>query len=275
MKNTVVTFQEMKKKGEKISMLTAYDYSTAKLEDEAGVNSILVGDSLGNVILGYEDTISVTMEDMIHHGAAVARGAKNALVIIDMPFMSYQTSVYDAVVNAGRLMKEGRAGAVKLEGGIEVCPQIKAIVDAGIPVCAHLGLTPQSINAFGGFKVQGKTETAAKKLLEDALEVEKAGAFAVVLEGIPKKLADLVTEKLTIPTIGIGAGNGCDGQVLVYQDLLGMFSDFTPKFVKRYADIGEIMKEAFRQYFDEIQSGVFPGEEHQYKIVDDIIEKLY
>ena len=165
MKNTVVTFQEMKKKGEKISMLTAYDYSTAKLEDEAGVNSILVGDSLGNVILGYEDTISVTMEDMIHHGAAVARGAKNALVIIDMPFMSYQTSVYDAVVNAGRLMKEGRAGAVKLEGGIEVCPQIKAIVDAGIPVCAHLGLTPQSINAFGGFKVQGKTETAAKKLL--------------------------------------------------------------------------------------------------------------
>lgn len=275
MKNTVVTFQEMKKKGEKISMLTAYDYSTAKLEDEAGVNSILVGDSLGNVILGYEDTISVTMEDMIHHGAAVARGAKNALVIIDMPFMSYQTSVYDAVVNAGRLMKEGRAGAVKLEGGIEVCPQIKAIVDAGIPVCAHLGLTPQSINAFGGFKVQGKTETAAKKLLEDALEVEKAGAFAVVLEGIPKKLADLVTEKLTIPTIGIGAGNGCDGQVLVYQDLLGMFSDFTPKFVKRYADIGEIMKEAFRQYFDEIQSGVFPGEEHQYKIEDDIIEKLY
>lgn len=275
MKNTVVTFQEMKERGEKISMLTAYDYSTAKLEDEAGVNSILVGDSLGNVILGYEDTISVTMEDMIHHGAAVARGAKNALVIIDMPFMSYQTSVYDAVVNAGRLMKEGRAGAVKLEGGIEVCPQMKAIIDAGIPVCAHLGLTPQSINAFGGFKVQGKTESAAKKLIEDALAVQEAGAFAVVLEGIPKKLADLVTEKLTIPTIGIGAGNGCDGQVLVYQDLLGMFSDFTPKFVKRYANIGEIMKDAFRQYFEEIQSGVFPGEEHQYKIDDDIIDKLY
>lgn len=275
MKNTVVTFQEMKERGEKISMLTAYDYSTAKLEDEAGVNSILVGDSLGNVILGYEDTISVTMEDMIHHGAAVARGAKNALVIIDMPFMSYQTSVYDAVVNAGRLMKEGRAGAVKLEGGIEVCPQMKAIINAGIPVCAHLGLTPQSINAFGGFKVQGKTESAAKKLIEDALAVQEAGAFAVVLEGIPKKLADLVTEKLTIPTIGIGAGNGCDGQVLVYQDLLGMFSDFTPKFVKRYANIGEIMKDAFRQYFEEIQSGVFPGEEHQYKIDDDIIDKLY
>lgn len=184
MKNTVVTFQQMKESGEKISMLTAYDYSTAKLEDEAGVNSILVGDSLGNVVLGYEDTISVTMEDMIHHGVAVSRGAKNALVIVDMPFMSYQTSVYDAVVNAGRLMKEGRAGAVKLEGGKEVCPQIKAIVDAGIPVCAHLGLTPQSINAFGGFKVQGKTEAAAKKLLEDAMAIQEAGAFAVVLEGI-------------------------------------------------------------------------------------------
>ena len=254
MKNTVVTIQQMKEKGEKISMLTAYDYSTAKLEDEAGVNTILVGDSLGNVILGYEDTISVTMEDMIHHGAAVARGAKNALVVVDMPFMSYQTSVYDAVVNAGRLMKEGRAGAVKLEGGKEVCPQIQAIVGAGIPVCAHLGLTPQSINAFGGFK---------------------AGAFAVVLEGIPSKLANLVTEKLDIPTIGIGAGNGCDGQVLVYQDMLGMFSDFTPKFVKRYANIGEVMKEAFQKYMEEIQSGAFPSSEHEYKIDDDIIEKLY
>lgn len=275
MKNTVITFQQMKEKGEKISMLTAYDYSTAKLEDEAGVNSILVGDSLGNVILGYEDTISVTMEDMIHHGAAVARGAKNALVIIDMPFMSYQTSVYDAVVNAGRLMKEGRAGAVKLEGGVEVCPQIKAIVDAGIPVCAHLGLTPQSINAFGGFKVQGKSEDAARKILEDAKAIEKAGAFAVVLEGIPKKLADLITKELHIPTIGIGAGNGCDGQVLVYQDLLGMFSDFTPKFVKRYAEVGEVMKNAFKQYFEEIQSGAFPAKEHEYSIDDDIIENLY
>lgn len=275
MKKTVVTFQQMKEKGEKISMLTAYDYSTAKLEDEAGVTSILVGDSLGNVILGYEDTISVTMEDMIHHSAAVARGAEHALVIVDMPFMSYQTSVYDAVVNAGRLMKEGRAGAVKLEGGKEVCPQIKAIVDAGIPVCAHLGLTPQSINAFGGFRVQGKTEAAAKKLLDDAMEVQKAGAFAVVLEGIPRKLADLVTERLTIPTIGIGAGNGCDGQVLVYQDMLGMFSDFTPKFVKRYANTGEVMKNAFGQYIEEIQSGAFPAEEHEYKIDDDVIEKLY
>lgn len=275
MKNTVVTFQQAKEKGEKLTMLTAYDYSTAKLEDEAGVNSILVGDSLGNVVLGYEDTISVTMEDMIHHGAAVARGVKNALVIIDMPFMSYQTSVYDAVVNAGRLMKEGRADAVKLEGGVEVCPQIRAIVDAGIPVCAHVGLTPQSINAFGGFKVQGKSEAAAKKVLEDAKAIEEAGAFAVVLEGIPKKLGDLISRELRIPTIGIGAGNGCDGQVLVYQDLLGMFSDFTPKFVKRYAELGEIMKDAFRSYIEEVGSGAFPSEEHEYKIDDDIIEKLY
>ena len=216
MKNTVTTFQQMKEKGEKISMLTAYDYSTAKLVDEAGVNSILVGDSLGNVMLGYEDTIAVTVEDMIHHGKAVAKGAKNTLVVVDMPFLSYQTSVYDAVVNAGRIMKETHCGAVKLEGGAVVCPQIKAIVDASIPVCAHLGLTPQSINAFGGFKVQGKTVEAAQKLIDDAKAVEEAGAFAVVLECVPAKLAKLVSESVSIPTIGIGAGNGCDGQVLVY-----------------------------------------------------------
>lgn len=275
MKNTVLTAKEQKKKGEKISMLTAYDYSTAKLIDEAGINMILVGDSLGNTILGYEDTISVTMEDMIHHGAAVARGAKNALVVVDMPFMSYQTSVYDAVVNAGRLMKEGRAGAVKLEGGVEVCPQIKAITDAGIPVCAHLGLTPQSINAFGGFKVQGKTEAAAKKLLADAKAIEEAGAFAVVLECVPAKLAELVTKELAIPTIGIGAGNVCDGQVLVYQDMLGMFSDFTPKFVKRFENIGEIMKNAFAEYDREVKAGSFPAKEHEYAISDDVLEKLY
>lgn len=275
MKNTVLTFRQAKDKGEKLSMLTAYDYSTAKLIDEAGINSILVGDSLGNVVLGYEDTISVTMEDMIHHCAAVTRGAKNALVICDMPFMSYQTSVYDAVVNAGRLMKEGRACAVKLEGGKEVCPQIKAIVDAGIPVCAHLGLTPQSINAFGGFKVQGKTEAAAKKLIEDAKAVEEAGAFAVVLECVPTKVAEIVTKKLTIPTIGIGAGNVCDGQVLVYQDMLGMFRDFTPKFVKRFADIGTVMKEAFAAYDSEVKAGTFPEEKHEYTISDDVLEKLY
>lgn len=275
MKNTVVTFKEAKQKGEKLTMLTAYDYSTAKLIDEAGVNSILVGDSLGNVVLGYEDTISVTMEDMIHHGAAVARGAKNALVVVDMPFMSYQTSVYDAVVNAGRLMKEGRAGAVKLEGGTEVCPQIKAITAAGIPVVAHLGLTPQSINAFGGHKVQGKTESAAKKILEDAKAVESAGAFALVLECVPAKLAELVTKSISIPTIGIGAGNVCDGQVLVYQDMLGMFSDFTPKFVRKFANVGEVMTGAFKEYIKAVGDGTFPGKEHEYTLSDDVLEKLY
>ena len=275
MKNTVVTFREAKEKGEKLTMLTAYDYSTAKLMDEAGVNSILVGDSLGNVILGHEDTLSVTMEDMIHHGAAVARGAKNALVVIDMPFMSYQASVYDAVVNAGRLMKEGRADAVKLEGGKEVCPQIEKITSAGIPVVAHLGLTPQSINAFGGHRVQGKTKEAAKKLIEDAKAVEEAGAFAVVLECVPAKLAEIVTKEINIPTIGIGAGNKCDGQVLVYQDMLGMFSDFTPKFVKKFANVGDVMKEGFRTYIQEVQDGTFPSEEHCYTISDDVLDKLY
>ena len=274
MKNTVLTLQQAKNENRKITMLTAYDYSTARLIDEAGVNMILVGDSLGNVMLGYEDTVSVTMEDMIHHGAAVARGAKNAMVVVDMPFMSYQTSVYDAVVNAGRLMKEARANAVKLEGGVEVAEQIKAIVAAGIPVVAHIGLTPQSINAFGGHKVQGKTEAAAKKLIEDALAVEAAGAFYVVIEGVPAKLVTLITGKLTIPTIGIGAGAGCDGQVLVYQDMLGMYSDFTPKFVKKFANVGEVMKAAFEQYINEVQSGVFPSQEHCYAIDDEIIEKL-
>ena len=275
MKNTAQTFREAKVKGEKLAMLTAYDYSTAKLQDEAGINGILVGDSLGNVVLGYEDTISVTMEDMIHHGAAVARGAKDALVVIDMPFMSYQTSVYDALVNAGRLMKEGRANAVKLEGGVEVCPQIKAITDAGIPVMAHIGLTPQSINAFGGFKVQGKSEAAAQKLIEDAKAVEEAGAFAVVLECVPAKLAAMVTEKIGIPTIGIGAGAGCDGQILVYQDMLGMFSDFTPKFVKRYAEAGQVMKGAFAEYIKEVREGQYPKEEHTFAIDDEVLEKLY
>lgn len=275
MKNTVLTFAKAKKENTKISMLTAYDYSTAKLINDAGINSILVGDSLGNVVLGYEDTVSVTMEDMIHHTAAVSRGAKDALVVADMPFMSYQTSVYDAVVNAGRLMKEGRANAVKLEGGKEVCPQIKAIVDAGIPVCAHIGLTPQSVNAFGGHRVQGKTQETAQKLIDDALAVQQAGAFAVVIEAVPEKLATLVTGKLDIVTIGIGAGNGCDGQVLVYQDMLGMFSDFTPKFVKRYANIGEMMTEAFKKYDEEVKSTAFPSAEHTYKIDDEVIEKLY
>ncbi len=275
MKNTTTSIMQMKNSGHKISMLTAYDYTTARLLDEAGVNTILVGDSLGNVILGYEDTISVTVEDMIHHSAAVARGAKNALVVTDLPFMSYQTSVYDAVVNAGRLMKEGRAGAVKLEGGKEVCPQIKAIVSAGIPVVAHLGLTPQSINTFGGFKVQGKTEAAAKKLIEDAKAVEEAGAFLLVLECVPAKLAKLVTESINIPTIGIGAGAGCDGQVLVIYDMLGMFSDFKPKFVKHFANAGDVIREAVKTYIAEIDDGIFPAEEHCYKIDDEVIDKLY
>ena len=275
MKNTVQTFKEAKSNHTKLAMLTAYDYSTAKLQDEAGIHGILVGDSLGNVILGYEDTISVTMEDMIHHGAAVARGAKNALVVVDMPFMSYQTSVDDAVVNAGRLMKEGRANAVKLEGGVSVCPQIKAITDAGIPVMAHLGLTPQSINAFGGFKVQGKNEAAAQKLIDDAKAVEEAGAFALVLECVPAKLAKIISEQLTIPTIGIGAGAGCDGQILVYQDMLGMFSDYTPKFVKRFAEVGSVMKEAFANYIKEVQAETYPAEEHTFKIDDEVLEKLY
>ena len=275
MKNTAVTFKEAKAKGEKLTMLTAYDYSTAKLIDQAGINSILVGDSLGNVVLGYEDTVSVTMEDMIHHCSAVARGTKEALLICDMPFMSYQASVYDAVVNAGRLMKEGRANAVKLEGGVEVEDTIRAIVNASIPVCAHIGLTPQSINAFGGFKVQGKGEAAAQKLLDDARAVERAGAFAVVLECVPAKLAERVTKEISIPTIGIGAGAGCDGQVLVYQDMLGMFTDFKPKFVKHFANVGEIMTAAFKAYDAEVKNGTFPAEEHTFKIDDSILDKLY
>lgn len=275
MKNTIATFAQAKVEGRKLSMLTAYDYSTAKLEDEAGIDGILIGDSLGNVVLGYEDTLSVTMEDMIHHSAAVARGAKNALVVCDMPFMSYEVSVEQAVANAGRLLKEGRANCVKLEGGREVCPQVAAIVAAGIPVMGHLGLTPQSINAFGGFKVQGKSEAAARKLIEDARALQEAGAFAIVLEAVPAKLATLVTESVDVPTIGIGAGAGCDGQILVYQDMLSMFSDFCPKFVKQFANVGQVMREGFTAYINEVQAGTFPGDEHTFKIDDEVLEKLY
>ena len=274
-KKSVLTFRNAKQKNERLTMLTAYDYSTAKLIDASGIDSVLVGDSLGMVMLGYEDTLSVTMEDMIHHTKAVARGVKDALVVSDLPFMSYQTSVYDAVVNAGRLIKEGRAQAVKLEGGLEVCPQIKAIVEASIPVMAHLGLTPQSVNAFGGFKVQGKDEEAARSLIEQAKAVEAAGAFAVVLECIPAKLAELITKSISIPTIGIGAGNGCDGQVLVYQDMLGLYSDFTPKFVKRYAEIRPQMENAIEDYISEVKSGAFPAAEHTFALSDAVIEKLY
>ena len=238
MKNTVASLLKMKQNGEKISMLTCYDYSTAKLMEASEINMILVGDSLGNTMLGYKDTLSVTMEDMIHHGAAVVRGVENTFVVMDMPFMSYQPSVYDAVVNAGRLIKETGANAVKLEGGAAVTEHIKAITDAGIPVVAHIGMTPQSVNAFGGFKVQGKSEEAAAQILQDAYDVQEAGAFAVVMECVPSKLAALISEKLMIPTIGIGAGEGCDGQVLVWQDMLGLFTDYVPKFVKHFANVG-------------------------------------
>ena len=271
---TVSTFLKMKAEGKKISMITAYDYTTARLVDESGIDSILVGDSLGNVMLGLGDTVSVTMEDMIHHGAAVARGTKNALVVVDMPFMSYQSSVHDAVVNAGRLMKEARANAVKLEGGVEVADRIRAIVDCQIPVCAHIGLTPQGINALGGFKVQGKTADSARKLLEDAHAVEEAGAFAVVLEAIPAELAERVSAELTIPTIGIGAGAGCDGQVLVNQDMLGMFHDFTPKFVRRFAEVGDVMLEAYRAYDAAVKDGSFPAAEHTYAAHAGVLENL-
>ncbi len=277
MKNTVATMRDKKIKGEKITMLTAYDYSTARLMDDAGIDSILVGDSLGMVMLGYKDTLSVTMEDMIHHTAAVARGAENAFIVADMPFMSYQVSVSDAVMNAGRLIKEGHANAVKLEGGSSVCEQIRAITEASIPVVAHLGLTPQSINAFGGFKVQGKDEAAALKLISDSLKIQEAGAVAVVLECIPHKLASFVTSVLQIPTIGIGAGNGCDGQVLVYHDMLSLYSDITPKFAKKFANAGEVLRHGFKEYIRETKSGQFPSSEHVFKanLNDDIdYEKL-
>lgn len=274
MKNTVSTLLKQKQSGDKITMLTAYDYTTAKIIDDCGINAILIGDSLGMVMLGYENTLPVTMEDMIHHTAAVSRGAENAFIVADMPFMSYQVSVQDAVINAGRLIKEGGANAVKLEGGAEVCEQIKAIVNASIPVVAHLGLTPQSVNAFGGFKVQGKSLDKARKLIDDALKIQDAGACAVVLEGIPAKIADIITKKLFIPTIGIGAGSGCDGQVLVYQDMLGLTTGHTPKFVKRFAEAGAVMRQGITDYINETKSGSFPAQEHTYAIDDEVINEL-
>ena len=274
MKNTVTTLQQMKRDGEKISMLTCYDYSTACLMEESGINAILIGDSLGMTMMGYSDTLPVTVDDIIHHCASVSRGLKDTFLVADMPFMSYQTSVYDAVKNAGRLIKEGHAQAVKLEGGASVCEQIRAIVNADIPVVAHIGLTPQSINAFGGFKVQGKNVERAIQILKDAKAVEEAGAFMVTLECVPEELATLISQELTIPTIGIGAGNGCDGQVLVYQDMLGMFSGFKPKFVKHFANIGEEMKRAFKEYDSEVKSKAFPAEEHNFKIDEAVMEEV-
>ncbi len=258
-----------------VSMLTAYDFNTARTIDEAGVDMILVGDSLGNVMLGYENTLAVTVEDMIHHGKAVCRGAKQAFVVVDMPFMSYQTSVEDAVRNAGRIMKETNCQAVKLEGGVEYADRIKAIVQAGIPVVAHIGLTPQSVNAMGGYKVQGKSLEQAQKLLKDAKAVEKAGAFAITLECVPAALAKMITTQTKALTIGIGAGNGCDGQVLVYQDMLGFTNGFTPKFVKKYADLHSVMLEAFKQYKQECEDRSFPAAGQTYAISDDVMEKLF
>lgn len=274
MKKTITTIQKQMANGEKIAMLTAYDYSTAQLMDQAGIDMLLVGDSLGMVMLGYPDTLAVTMEDMIHHSKAVSRGAKEALVVTDLPFLSYHVSVEQAVANAGRLVKEGLAGAVKLEGGVEFEEVIKAITRAQIPVMGHIGLTPQSVHAFGGFKIQGKTLTAAEKIVEDALAVERAGAFAVVLEGIPKDLATLITQVVKIPTIGIGAGNQTDGQVLVYQDMLGMYGDLQPKFVKRYGEVGVVFHQAIADYKAEIQQGIFPGEEHSFAISPEIMVSL-
>lgn len=267
-KNTTATLLEMKRRGEKISQLTCYDYSTARLVDEAGINTVLVGDSLGMTMQGYENTLPVTMEEMIVYGRSVVRGCRNAFVIIDMPFMSYQVSAEQALSSAGRLIKETDANAVKLEGGAAAAPQIKAIVDAGIPVCAHIGMTPQSVNLFGGFKVQGKGEENARRVLEDALAVQRAGAFMVVLECVPPKLASLITKKVDMITIGIGGGAGCDGQVLVYQDMLGMSGDFVPKFVKRFADIGREMTEAFAAYDAEVKAGTFPAEAQTYSASD-------
>lgn len=264
-----------RKGGAPLSMLTAYDYHTACTIDEAGIDMILVGDSLGNVMLGYENTLAVTVEDMIHHGKAVCRGAKNTFVVVDMPFMSYQTSVTDAVRNAGRIMKETNCQAVKLEGGAVYADRIKAIVEAGIPVVAHIGLTPQSVNMLGGYKVQGKTVEAAQHLIDDAKAVAEAGAFAITLECVPTALAKKVTESVPALTIGIGAGNGCDGQVLVYQDMLGYTDGFTPKFVKKYANLHEVMLEAFKQYKAECENRTFPTPSNTFKISEEVLEKLY
>ena len=271
-KVTVRTFNEAKVTGEKLTMITCYDYSTAKLVDKSGIDSILIGDSLGMTMLGYEDTLSVTVDDMIHHSAAVARGAKHPLIICDMPFMSYSTGIRDSVINAGRLIAEGHAHAVKLEGGVEVKDVIKAIVDAKIPVCAHIGLTPQAVNAFGGFRVQGKDEATVAKLFADAKAVEEAGAFAVVLECVPAALAKKLTEMLSIPTIGIGAGVDCDGQVLVYQDMLGMFDDFVPKFVRQFAHVGEAMVQGFKDYDEAVKDGSFPTKEHEFSMDERLLE---
>lgn len=273
-KITTHTFRLKKQRGEKITMLTAYDYPTALAVDRAGIDSILVGDSLGMVVLGYENTLPVTMADMLHHCKAVARGSDSALLIGDMPFMSYQADANDAVRNAGRFLQEAGMDAVKLEGGKERLPAIKAIINAGIPVLGHLGLTPQSVNQLGGFRAQGKTAASAQKLIEDALLLQEAGCFGIVLESVPARLAAYVSEQIKIPTVGIGAGVGCDGQVLVTHDLLGLFDRFTPKFVKKYADLHSTMACALTAYRHEVESKIFPAEEHTFSMPDEAWEQL-
>lgn len=268
-KVTTLTFRQKKERGEAITMLTAYDYPTALAMDKAGVDSILVGDSLAMVVLGYENTLPVTMEEMLHHARAVSRGAKSALLVGDMPFMSYQVSVEDAVRNAGRFLQQGGMDAIKLEGGRERIDAVRAIVGAGIPVMGHLGLTPQSVNQLGGFRAQGKTASAAQRLLEDALILEEAGAFSLVLEAVPAKLAEYISRHISIPTIGIGAGVGCDGQVLVTHDVLGLFERFTPKFVKQYANFHAEMNKVFTDYIDDVESKRFPAVEHSVEMTDE------
>lgn len=273
-KITVSVLREKAAEGNKLSMVTAYDYPSARMVDEAGLDMILVGDSLGMAMLGYDTTLPVTMDDMVHHTKAVCRGARNTFVVADMPFLSYHVSVEQAVINAGRLIQEGGAQAVKLEGGKERLEVVKRIIAAEIPVMGHLGLTPQSVNQFGGFKVQGKNKEQAEKVLSDALLLEEAGVFAVVLECVPAPLAALITERLTIPTIGIGAGAGCDGQVLVWHDVLGITQNLQPRFVKKYADLHESIVGALQQYKTEVEEGMFPAAEHSFTMKEEELAKL-
>jgi len=263
-KKTILDIQAMKHDGEKITMLTCYDYPTARIMDLCGVDIILVGDSVGVVFSGYENTLPVTMDEMIYHTRAVVRSSPKALVVTDMPFMSYQIGIADARLNAGRLIKDGGASAVKIEGGVNIAATIKALVEIDIPVVGHIGLTPQSIHRMGGYKIQGREQAQAEKLLEDALAIEDAGAFAIVLEGIPQLLAGRITESLGIPTIGIGAGSRCDGQVLVIHDILGLCEKYSPKFVKRYADARSLISEAVSAYIDDVKSGNFPLDDHSF-----------
>lgn len=274
MRTTVNKVREMKQKGEKITMLTAYDYSTAKIVDEVGIPLILVGDSLGMVVLGYESTIPVTVEEMLHHTKAVVRGTKQAMIVGDMPFMSYHLSIEQALQNAARFIQEAGAQAVKLEGGTTIADKVRRIVDCGIPVMGHIGLTPQSIHQFGGFKIQGKTPEVAAKLLEDARALEAAGAFAVVLETVPTPLATLITQKISIPTISIGAGAGCDGQIQVINDILGWFTGFVPKHTKQYTKLFDIMSKAISEYYEEVKAGKFPTEKQSFPMDESILAKL-